>query len=384
MITRELIDDVLQFRSERYPVVTFFLNIAIEQQQRGAHKIAAKDLVKEARRQLKANEQSPSREREQSLNKDCERFLASVDGITPPPGAEGYAVFACNGEGFWKQCFLPRQMKNTVKLGVDPFVRILTNIFDQYKRYGLCVIDRSNALVAEVYMNVVRDIEEMSEEVPKRVRYGGWQGYSEARIKRHVEEHVFEHLKSAAAFAAEFFKNRDIERLVIHAPSQLNGDFEQLLPETLRRKVIARKMKDVYINNKNDIIKIVRDVDGTLRKQGEEEIVTKLYNEHEGNGNAAMGLYEVLRAQEAGAVQRLVVAEGYSEKGYRCLSCGHMSSVEETCRMCDKTMNREDDIVDELIEGAMNKGAEVVHVHDDTLAEKINNIGAFLRFKPAM
>lgn len=381
MTTKELVQQIISFRSEEYPVVSFYLNIDVEQQSSGAYKISAKDLTKQVKEWMKQHENELTREVINSLNQDIDKFLTAVNSLPIPNSARGYVVFTCSGEGFWQELFLPAPVKSLVRIGVDPFVRILTNILDQYKRYGLVIIDRSRVVAAEVYMNEVIAMEEASDEVPKKVRYGGWRGYDEARIKRHVGEHIFEHLKNAAIFVDEFFKARPIDRLILSGTPELLGEFESLLPEVLARKVIARRTSDVHTNNKKDILAIVKEVEDSLRATEEKEIVDRIINERNKNGNAAIGLYEVIRALHANAIQTLVVAEGYAEKGFRCLGCHYLSTNEEKCPVCEKPMNPEEDIIDELIEEAFMKRADVRHIHHTELFPKIKNIAALLRFK---
>ncbi len=384
MLTRDQVQSISNFRSRLFPVLSFYLNVNSKEQGSGAYKIAAKDLTKEVKGWLKANEDKLAREQIQSVNKDIVKYLSRVSALTIPFEASTHVVFACNGEGFWEELFLPRSFQSEVKISVDPFVRYLTNTLDQCKRYALCMVDRSRGCVAEVYMHEIMGMEDMSEEVPKKVRTGGWQGYSEARIKRHVDEHIFEHLKHVAAFMHDFLKTRKIDRVIISAPANLLGEFEDLLPEKIMRKIVRRRGSDAYSTSKNDILRIVREVDDSLRLQNEKDLVKKTVDAREKGGNAATGLYEVLRSLNQGAVNTLIVAEGYAEKGFRCLSCNYLSTVEEKCPFCNEPMNREEDIVDELIEVAISKGAEVIHLHTKDLFSEIKNIGALLRFRPEL
>ena len=123
MITRELIQSISNFNSELFPVLSFYLDVDVPQQNTGAYKIAAKGLSKSVREWVKANSPGLAREQIQSVNKDVEKYLARIAELSIPTGASSYVVFTCTGEGFWRELFLPRSFQNTVKIGVDPFVR---------------------------------------------------------------------------------------------------------------------------------------------------------------------------------------------------------------------------------------------------------------------
>lgn len=382
MLKEGVIQQIINYHCEDYPVVSFYLNVVPERQPGGAYKIAAKDLVKEIKQWIKQNEKELNREKINSLQEDIEKFLQAVNKLALPTSARGYVVFSCNGKGLWEELFLPLAVDNLVMISADPFVRPLINILERYKSYGLCMVDRSRMLCAELYINEVVGVEEMTEEVPKKVRYGGWQGYSEARIQRHVEERVFWHLKNAAAFAIDFFKNRSIERLIVSAPAALISDFEALLPDSLRRRIVAHRSTDLFSNNKKDLLSMVKEIDDSLREEEEKMLVEKIISEREKSGNGVIGLYESLRSLEAGAILTLVVGEDYAEKGFRCRSCGYLSIVEGSCPLCAKPLRAEKDIIDELIAEALRRGANIKHLYNKQLTAKIQNIGALLRFKP--
>ncbi len=282
MLSESLVQQIIRFHGEQFTVVSFYLNVdAGQNQPLSAYKIAAKDLIKEIRTWIKNHEEILNREQLNSLNEDIEKIQTIINKISLPIMAQGYALFSCSGKGFWQEVFLPLPVKNMVMIGTNPFVRPLSNILDQYKRYGLCMVDRSRMLVAEVLPNEVTALEEMTEPVPKKVRYGGWQGYAESHIQRHVEEHIYLHLKHSATFATEFYKNRTIERLIIIAPPPVLSHFEELLPDVLRRKIIARFPLDIFTNNKKELVNIVRKINDSLKEEEEQSLVEKIITERD-------------------------------------------------------------------------------------------------------
>ena len=177
MITRELIQELSRFESKSFPVVSFFLNLDVDQVSTGAYKIAAKGLAKEVKQGIKDKEKEYSREQVKSLTSDIEAFIDAVNSLQIPARARGFVMFTCSGEDFSRKMYLPRPVADFVKIGADPVIRLLTNTFDQFKHFGICTVDNTRALAAAAYMNTFDAIEEMKDDIhTQRSRYGGGTG----------------------------------------------------------------------------------------------------------------------------------------------------------------------------------------------------------------
>jgi peptide chain release factor subunit 1 len=96
-------------------------------------------------------------------------------------------------------------------------------------------------------------------------------------------------------------------------------------------------------------------------------------------GAAVLGLSDVLKAANARAIDRLIVAGSYAKEGAVCDGCGWLSRNGSECPVCGSQTRRTDDVVDEIIEATIGESGDVLQV---SIASPLDQqaIGAVLRF----
>ncbi|MCX7887786.1 MAG: hypothetical protein N3B01_11120, partial [Verrucomicrobiae bacterium] len=110
MITRQQVEQLLQFRNGEYLVTSCYLNLDRGQSSPQALKIRIKDLMQTARHCLQNS--SGSHQQRESLQRDFERIERFVQQEIPTGRHRAVAVFSCDGEKFWQVYWLPRLVRN--------------------------------------------------------------------------------------------------------------------------------------------------------------------------------------------------------------------------------------------------------------------------------
>jgi len=380
MISSADIRKLLNFKGDGYKVCSFYLNVDGSKYTPRDYETLAKDLIKERRLQLQGEDLPPPVR--QSLEEDFEKIERFVRQGFQRNNSRGLAIFSCAGKDFWQVYPLPRPVKNAFILGSDPYIRPLTVLLDEYHRYCLTLVSRNKARIFEVYLGEILEHSEIfDEEVPGKVRVAGWYGLEEKRIERHIEYHVYQHLKRVADQVFDFFKNRRFDYLVIGGRSDILPEFERCLHSSLKERLVAKVDLDVEAplhEIKAQVLQIEREVE----QRQEVNLITRLVEEVSTEGFGVSGLHDTLRALHVGNIHTLLVEEGFSTPGMECQKCGFLTPVEEKfCPICQGPLQEVPDVVDEAIEEVYRQRGEVEHIPDNPVLRQLGRIGALLRFK---
>jgi len=100
-------------------------------------------------------------------------------------------------------------------------------------------------------------------------------------------------------------------------------------------------------------------------------------------GLGVSGIHETLSSLYEGKVHTLLVEEGYSREGAHCPHCGFMGLNAGACPVCREKLTPVPDIVNEAVAKAVDQGCEIVQVNPGSGLEKVDRIGALLRYKAA-
>jgi peptide subunit release factor 1 (eRF1) len=99
------------------------------------------------------------------------------------------------------------------------------------------------------------------------------------------------------------------------------------------------------------------------------------------NESAVLGLDNVLSVLQEQRVMRLVMRRGLAASGYSCTACGALSVQRiDSCPYCKGAMEMVDRIVNLAGEKAIQQGAVVEVVEEDSPLKNVGGIGAFLRY----
>ncbi len=92
------------------------------------------------------------------------------------------------------------------------------------------------------------------------------------------------------------------------------------------------------------------------------------------------GLDATLQALVERRVDVLLVSAAYATAGWRCQSCGWISRIGRTCKVCAATMDAVDDVIEEAVEEALAQSCEVEACVGNADLDVLGGIGALLRY----
>lgn len=315
------------------------------------------------------------------VEKEVERIRAFLHEELPgllksrePYEVRGLALFASAPKNFFQVYPLPHSVRDTALVDTTPYVRPLSTLLDEYKRYLVVVVDPKKARFYEMFLGVITDAEKLQGIRPfERVKS------PPPRRQRHYDYAVAEHYRSVAEYVADLMFRKHYDLLIIGEPRAHRGHFELYLPFSLRNRVAgtfeADPTDDIAV-----ILDRARKVEREVEKREEEAMLQTFRKVLEEGGPAVAGLPAVLDALMHNQLQTVLLAEGFHREGVRCPSCGFLGLSESTCPVCGTTTVKVPDVVDDLVEEAWVQGVNVEHVLDGERLKDVGYVGGLLRF----
>jgi len=378
LLSRDQIESLSKFKAENFLTTSFYLDTDKSRQTKKEIALSLKNLLSDSKARLEAMD--TSKEKKESLFKDLEKINKFCSENLGSYNFAGLAIFSCSNQNFWEIFDLPNPPRNRIIFDLNPYVRPLTAILDEYHCLCALLIDRREAKWYEIYMGEITLLEAITSDVPAQVKEGGFEGTAAKRIERHINAHLQEHFKKAAQITFDFFKKKQFDWLFLGSKDEYYSDLESYLHTYLRTRLKAR-LKALLSDSPDRVLKESLELEKKLKKEEEEEIVHRLVSELERGGLAVSGLRETLGSLNRYEAQTLVVTRNFSKPGRICPHC-HLLFVDELrCTSCQRKTEPVLDVIDEAIEAAMKKNCLVKHIMPPSKLDRYGKIGAFLRYK---
>ncbi len=377
MFSRKDIDFLRNFRSPDHPVVSLYLNTDGKQASPKEVETRLKEMGRITRLRLNGGTEKDYRKRAMD---ELQRVEEHIFRKYKDFSVRGLAVFSCSPLDFWHEVDLPRPPRNRFLIGSSPYIRPLQFQQVEYHRFCTVLVDRQRAKIFLIYQGTILEFKLVDDDVPSRVRWGGWAGYDEKRSSRKVDNKMMEHFHHVADTLFELFKRDQYEWLIIGCRNEYQKDFEATLHNYLRERVV--EYLDLEVDApEHEILQRSLKVEQSLVFKEHCSLVDRLDHTVRSGGMAVVGLEDTLRHLNASAVNTLVVSRDFSLQGVRCAKCNYLGILDKSCSVCDGRLVEVADIVTEAIDRAMDLNCEVNQVYEGVGMDRLGNIGAFTRFR---
>jgi len=373
------VEMLAKIKTYPYQATSFYLNTDKSQQSLKAINAAYKALLNQARMALEKAELN--KEQKKSLLDDLEKISQFCTLKLNSWKAPGLAVFSCAGQNFWQELELPHGPRNRIVQDFDFYTRPLAAILEKYRKTCVFLINRKKAVWYEVFLGEIKLLDSLESKVPKQVKEGGFEGNEAKKIERHVEAMLLDHFKKAASRTFEILKQNNFNWLLVGCDIQNYPQLEELFHTYVRNK-LAGSLKARPETQPSKILKECLEMEDTLKKKEEEELVKKFVSELESGGRAVSGLADTLRRLNSFEAQTILVTHNFSKPGKVCPGCHLLFLTEEECPKCKIKTEEVIDVVDEALELAMSRNIPVYQITPPSRLDHYGNIGAFLKFKP--
>ena len=276
-------------------------------------------------------------------------------------------------------------IRSRIRVGNRPHVKPLVNLFDSYGGYGVALVDKQGARVFSFHLGELREQEGVLGESIRRVKHGGGSQAAgrrsgEAGQTYYSEEVAERNMREAAEFAAQFFNQKNVRRVLLGGTDDNLALFRSLLPKAWQSLVVGSfpismnashdevLERAMAAGKKTDVLREKRLVDAVITGAAK------------GRGGV-VDLDNTLGAIHEGRIQTLLITDGFRAPGYRCKGCEYMTSQEMTkCPFCENEFEKIDDAVELTVRRVLQNGGEVEVLENNPKLREHGNIGALLRY----
>lgn len=371
MFTEQDLSELVEFRSDRSPVLSLYLNVDPTQRTTDQYKLALRSLLKEVADDARAADVAAV-ERYFDFEYDWQ--------------GRGVVVFSCQDRDFWRSYALAVPVHNYAYVAHRPYIKPLTDVLDAYGRYGVILVGSEGARMFLFNLGELAEATGMLGEEVRRAKHGGASGVAgmrggvTARTARRGEATVLRNLKEMAEATSQFCASNGCTRLVLGGTEANVSQFLDVLPKTLHDKVIGSFTVDVGAPVA-EVQARSMDLIEEVAKEREDDLVDEMVAGWKRASGAVAGLSDTLAVLQEHRVGTLLVAAGFEATGYRCTNCRYLMLVERTeCPLCGGAVEHVDDLVETLTHRALEQGVEVEIVRGNEKLEEAGSVGALLRY----
>ncbi|MCX7941938.1 MAG: hypothetical protein N2516_02450 [Dictyoglomaceae bacterium] len=348
-------------------ITSLYLNISPLEYPKGEYRLIWKNYQKEIQ-----NFSTGDREIKKSLLDDAERISNFLDQEIII-SANTLAIFSCSAKDWFEVYPLYPSLKSRLVVDKDPYTKPIIRLLESQNPYLVILLTKDKARIFTYHLGILKEEGEVESEIPKKHKQGGWES---SDWQRWHETHVVWHLKDVFDFIKKF--NGD-KRIIIGGSSPTISEFKELLPKNLQERIIGEINLEITSPIKELLDKIEKFINEYEGKETE-ELVERIFVNTKKGKDSTYGLEEVAFIVHEDRIQTLLVTENFEKEGFQCPRCFYISPYLTECPFCNIKMEIRNDIVDEIIEEAINKKAKLIFIKDKNLGKKIENIGAILRF----
>lgn len=359
-----------QIRTKKYPLITFYFTAPSPFEWKEKANIFIKSMASKHEKKL-------SRELLSGFKADIEEIKNYINyklGKT----VKSFAFFVCGKENLFEFYQVPFPITNLFYSGITPYLKPLAKTLDDYGKYILVILHVNYSCIYVIDRTEIIEGVCKEDKIPVKTRKAGWKNLEKPRAERRRGEHIKKHYKDVAEIVKNSMDKR-ISRIIIAGTKKNASMFLNYLPNHLKNIVSATFQYDTHYNDFKIIEKSL-EVEIESEVNADKKLVKQLMEEF-GKEKVAVGLYQVLMALQRGQIIKLIIHHKFGEPGWLCDKCGYLGSGRSgTCPICKGKMIEIEDIVDEVINKAINYDIDVDFVSEKVFVDNFGGIAAILRY----
>ena len=295
------------------------------------------------------------------------------------------ALFSCAQEDFFRAFSIAVPVRSRLRVSNRPHVKPLADLFDSFGGYGVAVIDSQGARLFHFHLGQIEEQEGLVGETIRRTKQGGGSQAAGRRggvsgLTQYTAELTERNMRKSAEFAARFFAENEVRRVLIGGTDDNVAQFRALLPKTWQSLVMGSfpiSMSASHAEVQERAMELARAAEHKREARMVDQLITAAAKGQAG----VIRLEDTLGAIYEGRVQTLVLSEGFRAPGYRCQGCEYLTTQElVSCPFCGKEFAEIKDAVEMAVRSVLQAGGEVEVLHENEALDQAGKIGAFLRY----
>lgn len=366
MLNDKELQELISFQSEQ-PVLSVYLNTDPAEGSADGYKLRLRSMLKPI-----------------DLPEDIDAIEKYIERIFDWSG-RSLAIFSCAPAQFFRAYPLAIPVHDRVRTHHNPYVKPLADLLDFYGGYGVALVDKQGARLFFFHLGELREHEGTIGEEIRHVKNGGASSFQgrrggiSGRTDR-LKETTDRNMKEAADFAAHFFDENNIRRVIIGGSDGNVHQFRSALPKTWQSLVVGT-VPMAMTASKDEVLHKALQIGKQAEYKHEAHLLETLITSAAKQQGAVISLDDTLKAVHDGRVQTLVVSQGFRAPGFQCQGCGYLTSKKAlACPFCGKSFTEIPDAVELAVRHVMQHGGEVEILQMEQPPKTWEKIGAILRY----
>jgi peptide subunit release factor 1 (eRF1) len=287
------------------------------------------------------------------------------------------ALFGCQARKFWRSYTLPVPVESTCYVGSRPYIKPLSDLWDNYGRVGVILVDRGGARLFVYHLGALEDsVGTLGEEV-KHHKQGGW---AAQKLQRYEDQEARHNLKDAAAWADDYLNQHRVGRLVLAGTPENLAEFRGQAPRSLDDKVVGQTSLGMNATPAEAWERAFEVAQAAQRQAEESQLEQVITAAHKG-GAGALGLADTVIALQQGRIHQLLVSPDLHSAGQQCTGCrAIVLDAPEACPYCGGTLAASADVVNLVVHAAIDAGLKVSVLDRSPRLAEVGGIAAVLRY----
>jgi peptide subunit release factor 1 (eRF1) len=276
-------------------------------------------------------------------------------------------------------------VRDRIRVSTQPHVKPLADVLDAFGGYGVALVDKQGARLFYFHLGELKEQEGVLGETVRHTKRGGSSAVPGRRggmagQTNYAEEVAERNMREAAEFAARFFQENNVRRVLLAGTDDNLAPFRNMLPKAWQSLVVGTFPMSMNAS-KNEVLERAMQVGQEAEHRREAQLVKSVVTGAAKKRGGVISLDDTLNALHNGRVQTLLIKDGFRAPGYRCTGCGYLTAHQlEACPFCGKSFQQIPDAVEMAVHKVMELGGEVEVLHDGQITEKFGNIAALLRY----
>jgi peptide chain release factor subunit 1 len=252
-------------------------------------------------------------------------------------------------------------VRDRIIVDATPWIRPMLAVLGDYQRCCAVVVDRRAARAWELYLGQVRDTG-----LREQLRAPRSNGSNERRDSNRAEELEKRHFRRVAEALERLQRANRYDLLAVGGHDSELPRFLGLLSDSLRARVAGTFSVDDDAIAPAAVRAQAEAIVDRYELDWQRRAVSEVLATEAAGGQAASGLQACLWAGSIAAIADLYVQDGATEPGVVCEESHWLALRGETCPICGRRTRKTPDVLDELVEAAIDEGAAIHQVRAET------------------
>jgi peptide subunit release factor 1 (eRF1) len=368
MLTDKDLRELIRYRPDE-PVLSVYLSVDPKEGSADVYKLNLRQQLKDF---------------EKIAPEDVEAMIRFIEHEYDWSG-RSIALFSSAKNKFFRHYSFSTPLRSRTRRMMRPYVKPMADILDNYGHYGIAIVDKRSSRLFHFHLGELKEYEGTTGETVRHTKRGGGSQAPGRRggisgQTRYAEEVAERNLKMSARFAAKFFKELQIRRILVGGTESTVAFFLSQLPKASQSLIMGTFPMEMSAGI-SQILDKVLEVARRTEEEKEHQLVNAVVTAAAKGQEGVVSLDQTLAAVHSSRVQILLVSEGFKSAGFRCKGCKYLAShAPEKCPFCSNEFEQIEDAVELAVRRVIDDGGEVEIVHDNEMLEKSGKIGGLLRY----